>query len=160
MNIVPIVSSNYDAMSSVKSVIPQLSLSDSDIMIPAVECSDMLDKLHDSNNCIPCIDTSSKFQTTNDIPLLIENNASKNVSLSDKLRLLIVKYKVSHNFCNSLLQILQSEGLDVPKDVRTLMKTPKNHEIFDVSGGSYVHFGIKNMLLPFLNKHNASIYYT
>jgi hypothetical protein len=40
------------------------------------------------------------------------------------------------------------------------MKTPKNHEIIDVSGGSYVHLGIKNMLLPFLNKHNAQVYIT
>lgn len=80
--------------------------------------------------------------------------------MSDKLRSLIVKYKISHNCCNSLLQILRSEGLEVPKDVRTLMKTPKNHEIVPISGDSYVHLGIKNMLLPFLSRHNAQVYIT
>ncbi|XP_060882093.1 uncharacterized protein LOC132953757 [Metopolophium dirhodum] len=106
------------------------------------------------------IDNHNKFQVTNNTPLSIENNTTQNLSLSDKLRSFIVKYKVSHNCCNSLLKILRSEGLEVPKDVRTLMKTPKNHEIVAVSGGSYVHLGIKNMLLPFLSKHNAQVYIT
>lgn len=37
------------------------------------------------------------------------------------------------------------------------MSTPKVHEIQTLSGGSYVHFGIENMLLPTPIKHNAQI---
>ncbi|KAL4103230.1 hypothetical protein QTP88_018607 [Uroleucon formosanum] len=54
--------------------------------------------------------------------------------------------------------LLKSEGLDVPKDIRTLMKTPKLHNIVDISGGSYIHLGLRNMLLPILIKINAQIY--
>lgn len=74
------------------------------------------------------------------------------------MRLLIVKHKVYHKFCNGLLQLLKSEGLDVPKDIRTLMKTPKLHDIVDISVGSYIHLGLRNMLLPILIKNNVQIY--
>jgi len=41
------------------------------------------------------------------------------------------------------------------------MNTPKNKEIINVSNGSYIHLGLKNMLVPLLeinnfNKHNIS----
>lgn len=49
-----------------------------------------------------------------------------NVTLKDKLCKLISDYHISHNCVSELLQILRSEGLDLPKDVRTLLKTPKN----------------------------------
>ncbi|KAF0711206.1 Uncharacterized protein FWK35_00028565, partial [Aphis craccivora] len=156
--IVPTVSS-FNVTDCVKNVIPGLQTS-VDIITPVAECSNILDQPIASNYCIPYIETCSKFQVANDTPLSIENNATQNLSLSDKLRSLIVKYKISHNFCNSLLQILRSEGLEVPKNVRTLMETPKNHEIVPISGGSYVHLGIKNMLLPFLSRHNAQVYIT
>ncbi|KAE9530085.1 hypothetical protein AGLY_011547 [Aphis glycines] len=81
-----------------------------------------------------------------------------NLSISEKLRLLILKHKVSHNFCNSLLGLLKGEGLDVPKNIRTLMKTPKNHEIVENSGGSYIHLGLRNMLIPYLIKQNVQLY--
>jgi len=37
------------------------------------------------------------------------------------------------------------------------MKTPKVHEIQNLSTGSYIHFGIENMLLPVLERHNVQI---
>lgn len=158
MKVVPTVSS-FNVTSYVKNVTPWLQTS-VDVITPIAECSNILNQPIASNYCIPYIENCSTFQVVNDTPLSIENNATQNLSLSDKLRSLIVKYKISHNCCNSLLQILRSEGLEVPKDVRTLMKTPKNHEIVHISGGSYVHLGIKNMLLPFLSRHNAQVYIT
>jgi len=53
---------------------------------------------------------------------------------------------------------MKSEGLKVPNDIRTLMKTPKTHNIVNITNGSYIHLGIENMLLPILNKNNANIY--
>jgi len=63
-------------------------------------------------------------------------NSVPNLSISDKLSLLITKHKVSYNFCNSLPGLFKGEDLNVPKDIRTLMKTHKNHEIVENSGGS------------------------
>jgi len=37
------------------------------------------------------------------------------------------------------------------------MKTPKVHEIQNMSNGSYIHFRVGNMLLPVLEKHNAQV---
>jgi len=37
------------------------------------------------------------------------------------------------------------------------MKIPKVHEIQNLSNGSYIHFGVENMLLPILEKHNAQV---
>jgi len=80
------------------------------------------------------------------------------LGIKDKLAKWMLHYKVSHNCGNSLLELLRSEGMEVPKDIRTLMKTPKHHEIMYVSNGSYIHFGLENMLLPILKLHNANIH--
>jgi len=88
----------------------------------------------------------------------LERGVLNNLDLTEQLRLLFVKYNVSHNFYNSLLQMLRNQGLDVPKDIRTLIKTPKLHDIVEISGGWYVHLGLKDMLLPILFKNNAQTY--
>jgi len=41
---------------------------------------------------------------------------------------------------NDLLGILRLEGLELPKDVRTLMKTSKKYNIVDLNPGKYIHF--------------------
>lgn len=152
----PIVG-NFNANSIVNNIIvPQLTTSVVDVM-NSDNSSNMLDlQSIISNNCID-IYSDEKL---NDHPITLQNNASNNIGnkLSEKLRLLFVQFKVSHNFCNSLLTVLRNEGLDVPKDIRTLMKTPTNHEIINISGGSYIHLGLKNMLLPILSRNNAQIY--
>lgn len=53
---------------------------------------------------------------------------------------------------------MKDESLCVPTDVRTLMKTPKIHEIKNISGGSYVHLGVENILMPILIKYNVPLY--
>ncbi|CAI6343825.1 unnamed protein product [Macrosiphum euphorbiae] len=49
-------------------------------------------------------------------------------------------------------------GINVPKDIRTLMKTPTTHVISNIGQGSYIHLGLENMILPILKKFNALIY--
>lgn len=78
---------------------------------------------------------------------------SDNISLENKLQKLISKYHVSHNFVNELLVILRSEGLKLPKDSRTLLKTPKKHEIISIEPGLYIHIGIEFMITPILTKY-------
>lgn len=82
-------------------------------------------------------------------------NVFNSVSISEKLRSWVVKHNISHSGVNALLRILKTEGLCVPNDVRTLMKTSKVHQIQNLSNGSYVHLGVENMLLPVLQKYNA-----
>ncbi|XP_060855058.1 uncharacterized protein LOC132932708 [Metopolophium dirhodum] len=111
---------------------------------------------HDSNvlNSVNHLENPSlDFSET---PNLTDN---KN-GISDKLRDWIIHFKISHNAANSLLTVLQSEGMKVPKDVRTLMHTPKTKEMVNISNGSYIHLGLRDMLLPLLeindfNKHTS-----
>ncbi|CAI6369321.1 unnamed protein product [Macrosiphum euphorbiae] len=97
---------------------------------------------------------SSKVSDSNNI---ISNNLNDNYSvdenpLKQKLQQWISDYHVSHNCVNSLLSILRSEGLKLPKDARTLLKTPKAHEhsIISIHPGSYIHLGVEFMLTKIL----------
>lgn len=61
-----------------------------------------------------------------------------NICVKDKLRQWVIKHKISHNAINSLLGILKCEGLNVPLDMHTLMKTPtKPQEVIIMGHGSY-----------------------
>lgn len=84
---------------------------------------------------------------------ITQNVQPHNIDLKDKIRSWILHHKVSHNCANSILKIMKSEGLQVPSDVRTLMKTPLSHEIVDMNNGSYIHFGLEKMLTPILKKY-------
>ncbi|KYN28154.1 hypothetical protein ALC57_02435 [Trachymyrmex cornetzi] len=61
------------------------------------------------------------------------------------------EFKIKHNAINALMEILRhtphSQLKTLPKDARTLLKTPKKTaEIVALSGGSYYHFGLTNTL--------------
>jgi len=66
--------------------------------------------------------------------------SAESKTLKDKLRQLICDFHISHNCVNKLLEILRSKELDLPKDVRTLFQTPKNHAIINVHPGTYSYW--------------------
>lgn len=81
------------------------------------------------NNLLTLSKDSSGIQTLNvtqnTLNSCIEDiSENSNTNLLDKLRHWVLEYKISHNSTNSFLNIMRSEGLKVPKDVRTLMRTP------------------------------------
>lgn len=67
------------------------------------------------------------------------------ISLTDKIAYWTVTNNISHNSVNKLLAILRSENLPVPKDCRTLVKTPlvSNNNIIDMPSDAYIHLGIE-----------------
>ncbi|KAL5237438.1 hypothetical protein ACI65C_004848 [Semiaphis heraclei] len=81
-------------------------------------------------------------------------NAEK-TSLVLKLNKWIIEYHVSHNCVNALLAILISEGHDLPRTARTLLKTPKlkDHKIISIHPGFYIHFGVEFMMSKILMMH-------
>ncbi|KAF0732197.1 DUF4806 domain-containing protein [Aphis craccivora] len=101
------------------------------------------------NKTIPLAINSSDTIQVETLPI-INNVSSSNdcdsSSICDKLRQWILQHKISHNGVNSLLGILISEGIKVPKDVRTLMNTPKTKEFTNITNGSYIHLGLQNMI--------------
>jgi len=43
-------------------------------------------------------------------------------------------------------------GVNVPKDIRTILHTPTLHPIIDIQNGKYLHLGFSNMIEPYLKK--------
>jgi len=88
----------------------------------------------------------------------INNIQCENVSnFENKLQKWVLQYNVSRNCVNDLLGILRSEGFELPKDVRTLMKTPKKHDVADLDPGKYIHFGLDKMLIQLLTYFQNNI---
>jgi len=77
-------------------------------------------------------------------------------SLREDLQKLIVEQNIAHNTANELLAILRKHGhVDLPKDVRVLLKTPRNGSanIKSLGNSNYIHFGIS-----FTLKRSIQIY--
>ena len=61
--------------------------------------------------------------------------------------------KTSRDGLNSLLHIFRKYGHRVPKDSRTLLKTPRHVEIMEKCGGHYIYLGIESGLLKILTQN-------
>ncbi|KAL4153807.1 hypothetical protein QTP88_001640 [Uroleucon formosanum] len=103
------------------------------------------------NNSINTVISNKKVDTIiHDHTLIHENSITNPIKnnkqiLTNKLRFIISKYHVSHYFVNGLLTILREEELDVPKDVRTLLRTPKSHthNILNINPETYIQLGVR-----------------
>lgn len=68
----------------------------------------------------------------------------------------LINWKFTHNVTNAalndLLSFLQKNGHPyLPRDSRTLLKTPKAREVIDVNPGKYVHIGLELSLTTILS---------
>ncbi|XP_071572521.1 uncharacterized protein [Temnothorax nylanderi] len=98
----------------------------------------------------------SFVETNYDIPNSVD------MSLADQLRYWTVQNNVPHRNVNALLKILSFYGhSDLPIDVRTLMKTPRNvsYKIQPMNDGYYVHFGLTGGLKRSIAKYFQVIPY-
>lgn len=77
-----------------------------------------------------------------------ERNEQKiNGSLSNSLRTWATEYFIRRRALTALLKILICFGMrHLPKDSRSLMRTPRTVEIEERAGGKYWHNGIANCL--------------
>lgn len=88
----------------------------------------------------PWSDTDSDYSD-------IEIDNDSNRTWCGDLREWALSNKVPHTAINALLKILHYYKITcVPKDARTLLKTPKKHVVCEISGGFYWHNGIKKNL--------------
>lgn len=55
-----------------------------------------------------------------------------------------LKYAIHHNAINDLLSIISKyiPSCSLPRDARTLLRTPRETNVVDLAGGQYVHFGL------------------
>lgn len=82
-------------------------------------------------------------------------DAEENVCLESELRKWQCKHKVTREALNHLLDILRRRGHRLPKDYRTLMKTPRRINSRELCGGEYLYFGVETGLLKIISRHFA-----
>ena len=90
----------------------------------------------------------------------IENQSTINSSdFKSKLSTLISAHNVSHNFCDSLLKLLQTQNLQVPSTCRTLLHYNKYKNISTriLSGVEYYFFGVEFMLINTLKLYTNNV---
>ena len=76
-----------------------------------------------------------------------------NGNLREKLAEWVVVNQTSHSASNQLLFILRNNGhAELPKDVRTLLKTPCNIPLQNKCGGDYIYYGLETNILKHLCK--------
>lgn len=82
----------------------------------------------------------------------------KETSIANDICQWALKYSVNHNAVSVLLKILRGKlKQDVPKDARTLLKTPRDNEIEIIDGGKLWYNGIGNCLRNIFSTCNESI---
>lgn len=67
-------------------------------------------------------------------------------SLNSRLASWAVDCGLPHIHLRSLLGVLRSEGIDLPKDPRTLLQTPRSNNLIQLKYGTYNHYGIERGL--------------
>lgn len=86
-----------------------------------------------------------------------QNENENESNLITKLRDWSNSHRIAKRAITDLLNILISVGIDVPKNYRTLQKTPTNVIINDVSGGKYWYNGLEKCLKQIFNDLDKDI---
>lgn len=114
----------------------------------------------DSNAFIP--DESNSLSTIDFVDSSASGSSHKSLSKGNnfskfhrELAAWAIKTKQTKSALNDLLTILRVKDETLPKDYRTLCKTPSNSnvQINEMDGGKYIHFGIENCLKHFIWTH-------
>ena len=74
-------------------------------------------------------------------------------SIEQELQGWAISHKIPHSALKNLLKILNPHFPVLPKDPRTLLKTPQNSNITEKSGGDYFHFGLQDSLMTNIQKY-------
>ncbi|XP_053392143.1 uncharacterized protein LOC128554855 [Mercenaria mercenaria] len=87
-------------------------------------------------------DNSSEIESDDDL-INAEAAESDEPTLREKLAEWATQNRLTRASVNELLGILREENLDLPKDARTLLQTPKEIPVENKCGGKYAYFGLK-----------------
>lgn len=108
---------------------------------------------HDTTSAASLNDTDLSVNTS------IQNDSKSNCSVEyiQKLSNWATKYNIKGNSLNALLEIQRNEPgySNLPKDCRTLLKTPRTTKIRNVEPGLYHHFGLNIALSLFVQSLNG-----
>lgn len=98
--------------------------------------------------------SSSDEDLLNDFDFDLVIDEDKNENLSADLGAWAVRNRCTRSTINELLSILQHHGLnELPKDSRTLLKTPRFVKTSSKCGGDYVYFGLASGMSRVLSEY-------
>ena len=88
----------------------------------------------------------SDEENANDTCKISKEEVNEITNIQDDLAKWATNYNVSQSAVSGLLSIFQKNGLDVPKDARTLLHSKRKIETSTVAGREYFYFGLKYWL--------------
>jgi len=129
------------------------SLSHSDISLDhsdkSSSDSSFSDEEHYFSDAPPISDTSDDNDDDDD-----EDELENELSLSEKLASCAIKNKWTRSSVNELLSVLRENNAELPKDARTLLRTPRHVNIQEKCDGSYFYSGIRTGIERILSQNN------
>lgn len=144
-----------------KTIYERTENSNSTINVPSVDCLEDLsststsvsDDVHTANVFgkpdMRCYDKPSVSVSNKEVPSYADENiSSSKLFFVSSIKAWILRYRhlLSQAAINELLDLLIREGYNVPKDSRTILKTPKTCNMIDVNPGKYFHIGVETGL--------------
>ena len=66
-------------------------------------------------------------------------------------------YRITHTALSALLNILADANLDLPKDARTLLKTPSTTNVNSIAGGEHYHRKITKSITEALYRYQYTL---
>lgn len=104
----------------------------------------LIERSNNVNRLMQHQDTSNLTEST-------EMNDSLNLTANDNLKQNLISWinqnRIAKRAVNELLSILISAGhSSLPRDYRTLLRTPTNVEIIELAGGKFWYNGLSNSL--------------
>jgi len=103
----------------------------------------LCDPDENDSDCDEVLDASEPISSSEDDS---EDFNASGDNLQNDLAHFMFSANMTRDHCNTLLDILRKHGMQLPKDCRTLLKTPRSVEIHSKCGGQYVYFGLKRAL--------------
>lgn len=137
-----------------------------DNILPVISKNSITKEVTDiSNN----INTDNSFQDRSTFPLyysddqVVQHHTSifspsnfnkKEASFKELIASWAVKESINQKQLRGLLTILKTHSChnDLPSDPRTLLQTPRQLEIYDISFGTYWHYGLKKGVINISNE--------
>lgn len=122
------------------------------------EINDVQFDLVDINDSVDLNTESDKYSVLSDVSFEDSQSINETILLKNVLIDWSQQYEIKHNALTVLMKFLQSTKYpDLPKDARTLLKTPKSRESIPIgTKGHYVHIGAKQAIHRILNESSET----
>ena len=79
------------------------------------------------------------------------------VSISSEIATWAVNHRIPTVSIHNLLDILRRHNLDVPKDPRTLLKTPRSVVTDNIANSTYIYLGVNQGIIRMLKLKNILV---